>query len=466
MPGEIFFRRLFLVLLFANIATAIIGSELFWFFLIYYFILYITIKGDKDIFFFLKNSIGIPVVIIFCILNIPHFLNFAQQHPGPFELRMLFMPIFVLVTAAAAYRAALFYDIQARDLFLPMAAGIVAGIAAYPLVQSSGFTSDFAFSSARSSGLFIYNTNIADDVYIFLILISFLTVSVLSYVNIKSLVYRAAITVILLTILFYSSFFLVQGQSRGAWGAVVVSLGVVSIAGWTSRRRFVPSIAAIAVVGLVLLLTLGTLVQRATKPEAISIAPARIHVVQTAERIAVAQRTVTEPSSKVWPSFSAFEPAPASASNSLQRRLDLWRDAMHLIAKRPLTGLFGRDEELIRAEALYPEVTTAHPHFHNLYIDISVRFGVLLAAYSVFAILFLPGWSILSMIKKDSLRDDIFLSGTFYIVIFYFVYLFTENMVDVNYYQKEVFSIIVAFSSLAGIALGILDGEERSRYGR
>ena len=103
---------------------------------------------------------------------------------------------------------------------------------------------------------------------------------------------------------------------------------------------------------------------------------------------------------------------------------------------------------------------------NNLYIDISVRFGVLLAAYSVFAMLFLPGWSILSMIKKDSLRHDIFLSGTFYIVIFYFVYLFTENMVDVNYYQKEVISIIVAFSSLAGIALGILDGEERSRYGR
>ena len=43
------------------------------------------------------------------------------------------------------------------------------------------------------------------------------------------------------------------------------------------------------------------------------------------------------------------------------------------------------------------------------------------------------------------------------ICLFYFIYLFVENIFEVNFFQKQVASVIVLFCALAGVALGMLD---------
>ena len=82
---------------------------------------------------------------------------------------------------------------------------------------------------------------------------------------------------------------------------------------------------------------------------------------------------------------------------------------------------------------------------------------MLWSLYLMFLIVLAPIVIVVFMMRyRKEQEDDSFLNGLAYLCLFYFCYFFIENLVDVNYYQKEVFSVIVAASALAGITIGVL----------
>ena len=162
----------------------------------------------------------------------------------------------------------------------------------------------------------------------------------------------------------------------------------------------------------------------------------------------------TSPSSE---SPQPVHPTERVASHSFQQRVQLWQNALSLIRKEPVTGYFGKEPILRQALSVK---STGYVHFHNLFLDVAVRFGVIWSLYSLFSIVLAPVIIVVFMVRYGK-KDNNFLNGLAYLCLFYFCYFFVENLVDVNYYQKEVFSVVVAVSALAGIAIGILRSDGR-----
>ena len=389
------------------------------------------------------------------------------------------MPIYVLYTIAATYRFSNYCSVRSEEVVRALSWGLVAGALVYLALNTSNFDLSPLVGTERNAGIFDYNLNLVDDVYVFLILIAFLGASVA--LKGAPRIGDRCLAVLLLAIFAYAFVYLIQGQSRGAWIAFIVSFLTTAIIALASGRRFAVSKVAISVAVLIVVLKMDTVWHRAEVEEIPStntigkrllgpVDPPHAGVPFGKAAAMEHAATSTNPTT-VEPGYIG-DPSPTSSktrdeqdsppTESITPRLKLWRDAFNLITYEPITGMLGRDLEKIEERSLYPQFTMKWAHFHNLFLDVTVRFGLILLSVYLFLFLFVT-IAVSRVLLVGVRKDDYHASGLAAIALFFFVYLFIENLVDLNFYQKEIISLIISFSAITGVALSLSrhEGPER-----
>ena len=261
-------RNTFLFVMFLQVTFSILGTEAFCLLLPYYGFAYVTLRVDGDFFWNIQNYLSIPILLPVVLVNAGVLLFEQYSSVTAFDIRIFFGPVVFLVILAAAFRITVYHRTNPRDLYWPIVGGLICGSLLYFLLRpSGGIIPILSNEENRDYGYFSYNPNLSDDVYIFILLLSFYCMAVLKELTIRRILIRRLTFAILLLFLSLSLLYLIQGESRGAWAAVLVSCCLVFVVGLVSKRRFHFSVTAVCTICLIVLLKSPTLIQRISHPK-------------------------------------------------------------------------------------------------------------------------------------------------------------------------------------------------------
>ncbi len=128
----------FLVLLGCQSAAALLGIELFLGFFAVYGLIFLYLNFSNDYFRKIQNYISIPFVTIFIVLNYQNLPNFLELNS--FDLRLMMLPVFMLVTIAAMYRTTLRCSFSPYQVTRAISWGLLAGTAAFLVGNNHALT--------------------------------------------------------------------------------------------------------------------------------------------------------------------------------------------------------------------------------------------------------------------------------------------------------------------------------------
>ncbi|WP_195161738.1 O-antigen ligase family protein [Mesorhizobium sp. NBSH29] len=432
-----------LVVVALQVVSALMGTDVFFIFVLIYGLLYLYFYRSADVFTKIQNYLSYPFIAAFILLNLGLLTSGGILEMDSFDLRLLLMPVFMLIVTAAAYRAIRWWRVDSRDIAMALAAGLLVGVPVLLVLRGVNFDLSLFYDETRSAGVLNYNTNLADDVYAFSALVALLGVSCLSRGSRAQKVFAAVLAVPLLAVFTYSFWFLIQGQSRGAWVAIVSAVLIVVALRLVSGRPVPYSKAALALMAVVIIAKSDVILFRAGE-EPISITSALSQLFSSPVGYASAAPNDEE----------LFAAQNNGELSSTEIRLLIWRDGLRLLKVHPLQGFSGRNVEAMTPYTQTPQVTFSYSHFHNLFLDVGVRFGLVVMVYYliVFALFVVTlGCAVLSMRGRSTSA----LNGLLYASLAYFTYLGAENVFDVNLHQKAITSIVIAFCAIAGAALAL-----------
>ena len=442
----------FLFLLGCQSAAALHGTELFLGFFAVYGLIFLYLNFSNDYFRKIQNYVSIPLVATFIALNYQNLPNILELNS--FDLRLMMLPVFMLVTIAAAYRATLRCTFSSDQVIRVVSWGLLAGTAAFLARNNHDLVHAV---ETRPVGLLLdLNPNLADDVFICVILVTFLGIPLTLVRPFRP--GRTVVGLLLWGLFCYAFVYLIEGQSRAAWLAFIVALLLTSAVAFFSKRRVPVSRLAVAAAVLVSFVNADLISSRAGAERIVLGAAAADWSIMPKAASAESKSGAAEGGKAIEKAVSkpASRHEDAEAIASIGQRFILWGDALTIIAKNPVTGLFGWNKERIKSEASHPEFVLRYTHFHNLILDVAVRFGIVMALYYSFVFIFFI-FILTRYAVSMKCISDLYNNAVLIVCLFYFVYLFVENIFEVNFYQKQVASVIVLFCALAGVALGMLD---------
>jgi O-antigen ligase len=426
----------------AQVAAAFVGRDLYIVVAIFYGVCFLVLSRN-DVYGRLTIYFTIPFLLVLIALNFDRIVAGGFLELDARDQRLFLFPLLALLFLAAADAFGRYIGLGAARLTDAVAAGLALGLA-YLLFRAGGdLQLGVLLTPTRSSGLLSqYNHNLADDIYIAIAILSALVTS--GYLARPASPLNVVVAIAFALVFAYATAFLIQGQSRGAWLAIVVAGLAMAILRWRyglSRRTAWP-IVAIAV--LVIILKADIILQRA---DAEGMLQGSIVGAAVAQPVAV-------------PSTEQIDLSQPDG-NSVSIRFQLWADGLRLIASHPVRGFFGWDEPAMLQYAEHPDLFEHFDHLHNLWMDMAVRFGIVFLAGNLIAFAIIL-WLVFGAIRRapPGAADSTYVASA---VLFYFVFLVIENVVDTNLPQREVFAIVLMFCALAGFSISACRNFEDQR---
>jgi len=317
--------------------------------------------------------------------------------------------------------------------------GAVAGVLIRFAFAPESLDLNLLLGAQRASGLFGYNVNLADDIYALLIVIVLASAPAIGNGNGGNgeRMRNGALIFLLLCIYVYSVMFFIQGQSRGGWVSFITSLVIIIVISTISKRSIPLSKIALFIGAAILILKIDLVLTRSTEENFL-----------INKTYNIAQIMIPESDNNIVENYNYVH------MGNIETRILLWKDALNIIYHNPVRGITGWNIEKIYKYSLYPEVTLRYGHYHNLFLDVSVRFGLIMFIIYIIMFAIIIAILVLSFLSKYEIKDN---NGNRIgiICVFFFVYLFTENLFDVNFPQKEIMSLIIFVSAIAGISLSL-----------
>ncbi|WP_232603737.1 O-antigen ligase family protein [Photobacterium carnosum] len=138
-----------------------------------------------------------------------------------------------------------------------------------------------------------------------------------------------------------------------------------------------------------------------------------------------------------------------NTDTSIGLRLDFWKAGFHLIKESPIIGYgtnYFQQLDKLANEHIIPQYAAAYKplHFHNQFVDISVKCG-LLGLLSLFALLIFP---IIKLKNKTSNEALLIYSYTSILIL--------AGLTDVPFFHKQLFIIFF-------IIIGIMYGKNKQK---
>ena len=136
-------------------------------------------------------------------------------------------------------------------------------------------------------------------------------------------------------------------------------------------------------------------------------------------------------------------------NTSIGLRLDFWKAAFHLIEKSPFIGYghhYFKQLDLLASEHIIPQYAASYkpPHFHNQFIDISVKCG-LFGLFGLFVLIIFPIIKLTSKTNNEAL-----------LIYSYTSILILAGLTDVPFFHKQLFLIFF-------IMIGIMYGRNKQQ---